>query len=205
MKRVSTDEVIGVWLKREFDIPQWGEYIKQNAQKYVSHLTKAEIKEKLIDNQNYECEEDNKLRFHLLSYRCPLLVYVQKATWVKKTLSENEFKNLKVIKSSGWSPLSNYTGKISIAAEKIHSLEDFPPELEKLKKRIHATLEIEKSGNIDTNLILLQSNNSSELTILEGNKNAVALYIKCCIKKELLYEPFKVYLGHLNNKSIWQW
>jgi hypothetical protein len=205
LNEVTIHEVIGVWLKREFGVPQWDEYIKPIAKKYVPHLTKAEIKETLIDNQNYESEDANKLRFHLLTYRRPLLMDIHKARWVKKTLSENEFKNLQVIKSSGWSPLSNYTGKISIVAETIHCTEGLPTELEKLKERIHATLEIEQSGNINTNLILLQSDNSTGLTIIEGNKNAVALYIKLYLKNEGSYQQFNVYLGYLKQKCRWQW
>ena len=181
------------------------EYIKPIAKQYVPHLTKAEIKETLIDNQNYECEEANKLRYYLLSYRSPLLMEIHKATWVKKTLPENEFKNLKVAKSSGWSPLSNYTGRISIVAEQIHCSEGLPPELEKLKERIHAILEIEQSGNINTNLILLQSDNSTGITILESNKNAVALYIQLYLKNEDSYQPFNVYHGYLKQKCRWQW
>lgn len=60
-------------------------------------------------------------------------------------------------------------------------------------------------GINNRDLILLRSYDSLFTTILEGNKTAVALYIKYCIEKELFFESFRVYLGQLERKSIWQW
>jgi hypothetical protein len=52
-------------------------------------------------------------------------------------------------------------------------------------------------------LVLLETNKRK--TILEGNKSAVALYMKLFLKSEEEYVPIEVYIGHLDEKCRWQW
>ena len=117
-KRVSRDEVIGVWLRREFE-GNWHR-IKNLVSSYVPNLTKQTIK-KIVDNPNYQDDKENNLRYMLLySFRAPTLLAVWNASWFGKKISENEFKELMVINFHDWNVLSDLTGKLSYVAERVY-------------------------------------------------------------------------------------
>ena len=155
------------------------------------------------------------------SFRHPLLFDVFNSSWYTNTLDLSDFMELRAIKGLGWDIHSKFSGKISAIADLIYnkrgaisSLYKVPVNLllrtldliKKLKSKetMGAILDMERKGNLDTDLILLQSNDSRLTTILEGNKTAVALYIKYCLKEESLYKPFRVFIGHQESKSRWQ-
>jgi hypothetical protein len=201
--RVSENLIIGIWLKREFE-RAWScvaPYLPRTAD-----YTKEKIKT-IIDNANYNSEAENNLRLKLISStRLNLLLSVIEANWLEKVLTEGEFRNLKVIfEPRGWNILSNSTGNLSVVAERVFNekgtwfLNDY------VGGAINGIHRILNSGTFDTDFILLESNDTEFTTILEGNKTAVAMYIKIYLMKETVYRPFRVFVGHLDSKSIWQW
>ncbi len=218
MRKVSQDEIIGVWLKREF------EGNCETIRQHLTFLTKEEM-ETIVSSNNYQDDEENRMRFLALnSFRHNVLSSSLNARWNEKTLDLSDFMELRVLKGLGWNILSRFSGKISAVADLIFNEPErcnsvflhkasanlffgilgFHPLIRKCKEIIKAILHIEKKGNFNTDLILLQSNDSGLTTILEGNKTAVALYIKYCLKEESSYKPFRVFIGHQESKSRWQ-
>lgn len=205
-REVSADEVIGVWLRREFE-RNW-QFIQEVARYRVPSLTKVQIKDQMVDNPNYQNILHNWLRFlFLFQFRVPLLRPLCIANWFEEILNEDEFRELCVIaQDPSWVFLSKSTGRLSAVSETVLTetgLARHPNRY--IRGLVREISDIEKSGCFDRNLILLRSKDSEFTTILEGNKTAVALYIKHYLKKEFSYEPFRVLVGYMDTRSHWQW
>ncbi len=216
---VSKDEVIGNWLKREYN---W-EKCKRVFEPTVSQPNF----ERIVNSNDYTNNAENILRFTILSLsgRSPLLADTMNANWSKITIDAEHFKALRVIADDGWRILSNFSGRLSNVAKLINGnsrlVDDFfvrqrdifdPNSFPYRQWNVcHETVNIINSmanSNLETlnkNLILLTSNDCHYTTILEGNKTAVAIYIKHFILEESEFTPLQVYIGNLETKSRWQW
>ena len=201
-RNVSKDELIAVWLQREFE-GNWNRYIREIAAVICPSLTKDQCL-RIVSNPNYQNVEENYLRFRFAEFRYPLLQPICVGNWYEENLSLDDFKSLRVIaRDPSWIVLSNNTGELSVVAECIFnsSIRNPTPDTHNIIDAVN----IIRENGIDKRLFLIQSDDSRHVTILEGNKSAVALYIKHFLDRESEYEPFKVFKGHLNYKSFWQW
>jgi hypothetical protein len=199
---VSKDRVIAIWLQREFE-GNWN-YIRRVAEIRCPNLTRDQIRE-FIFNPNYDDVHENFLRFQFFEFRYPLLRPVCEGNWAEQILDETTFRELRVIaKDRSWVNLSNNTGRLSIVSENIFHRNPIRNPTPETQSIIH-TINSISAGEIDTRLLLIRTNDSEIVTILEGNKSAVALYITCFLTEELEYEPLNVYMGNLESKSFWQW
>ena len=215
-REVSSDEIVAVWLRREFE-GNWEKCCKP------LNMTKAEL-QKIVESVDYHNHHDNTIRYlALLCFRYPLLASMLIAEWQEKTLSLDDFKGLRAIKAFGWDILSRFSGRVSIVAESVYDESEAYISFFKYQQSIdpnnrllwndcvgmvRAIAGIEQGltyNKLDGNVILLKSDDSRFTTILEGNKTAVAFYIKCLLKNVIAYRPFKTYIGHLPKSCQWQW
>jgi hypothetical protein len=201
-RKVSQNEIIRVWLRREFE-DVWSK-VEARLPK-TTNYSKTSIKT-LVDNPNYRSPKENNLRLALLwTTRHPLLLPVLDATWQERTLNEHDFQNLKVIKEIGWNVLSNFTGNLLDVATRVadeRGIWCMNQYVGGAVDRIHSML---NSRNLNTDLILLESDDSETTTILEGNKTAVSLCINIFVRQQLQFNSFRVFVGHHRTKSIWEW
>lgn len=214
MEKVSFNEVVGIWLKREY-VRIWKDSVDPFIRQHLSGISIRDF-QNIIDIQNYSDNQENFLRFILLYLnREPLLEPCKNAKWYKTSLDAEEFKELRVIRASRWVQISIdesglCNGKLSDVANNVYNQRQNPFTNEPYRKYYDSmvkNLPLWESTHlleeIDANLILLQSNDGIR-TILEGNKSAMALYIKCFLKQEIEYNPYEVYVGCLDHKCIWQ-
>lgn len=199
---VTKDRIIAVWLQREFD-RNW-RHIRPIAECRCPNLNRNQIRQ-IIFNPNYDDVNENFLRFQFFQFRYPLLRPVCNGNWTEITMDEDTFRELRVIaKDTSWINLSNNTGRLSTVAENVSNrnpIENLTTET----RNIIETINTISTGEIDTRFFLIKSNDSEIVTILEGNKNAVALYINCFLTENREYEPITVFMGNLDEKSFWQW
>ena len=118
-------------------------------------------------------------------------------------MSEEKFKNLMVIRDKNWIFLSNGTGRLAAVAKNMFEAkyQSNDNEINRMMQTVKGIL----SSRIDTRLFIFKSQESELKTILEGNKNAVALYISNFIERKGTFNPFKFFMGYLGRKCTWQW
>lgn len=218
-REVSVDEIIGVWLKREYNPENW-----QRFRNRLPDTITLEEMNRIVNSQDYTSQSDNTIRFLFLDYsRQPLFIDMLDAQWKETTFTEDEFKKLRIIADSGWRMISKYSGLLSGVANFLHGRFDLVLSFLQQRRRLSApsqrrnwdvlieTVEtirnMEQSPicELDKTLFLLKSYDSIHTTILEGNKTAVALYIKYFILNQAEYESPQIFLGQLKKKSQWQW
>ena len=199
-RQVSIDELIAVWLMRE------KETILTLAKQY-GLLVRLRISEQniltIVNEPNYSSVYENRIREMLLQfYRSPLLPLLRDGVWYEETMSEDEFQNLMVIHDKNWITLSDNTGSLATVATNVSKAhyQSKEPEINGMMRTIKNIL----GSKIDTRLFIIKSKQSESMTILEGNKNAVAIYIRHFIEKEI-FQPFKFFMGYLGSKSFWEW
>jgi hypothetical protein len=198
-RRVSIDELIAVWLMRE----------RKGALTFARQyglLPSLGLSEQstlaMIDEPNYSANE-NHTRWLLFQFRYPLLHPLCAGVWHEETMSEEKFKNLGVIRDKNWIILSNKTGRLDAVATNVHkaNYQSSDKEINGIMRTIKGIL----GSKIDTRLFIIKSGESELMTILEGNKNAVALYIRNFIERKETFEPFKFFMGYLGSKCFWEW
>lgn len=214
MDDVSFHEISRTWFRREF-FRLWDEWIEP-----ISKMLQVNTEKKDFDcilSDNDISVKESLLQFFILwANRNPLLRPCINAKWFKTFLNESEFKELRVINYNRWNEISidksgNVNGKLTNVAENVYENRENPFK-EKIKREYYQShideLPLWENSrtieNIDTNLILLESEDGIR-TILEGNKSAMAFYIKTLLKREVEYFPIEVYIGHLETKCQWQW
>jgi hypothetical protein len=124
--------------------------------------------------------------------------------WVEQEIGEADFRELRIIPNQeAWMLLSDNTGKLSNVAENIYNykIQNSSLEMQNIKRTIDSILKT----SIDKRLFLIRRPGSNIETILEGNKNAVALYINNFLSKRSTFQPFKVFRGFVDPKDFWQW
>lgn len=202
MRKVTEDEIVGAWLKTE--ISQNWNLVRQ----YLNSSIKDNYILKLIRNPDYSNTSENRLRLKLLlAFRSSLLLSVIGAKWIENDLDESEFKRLKVINEAGWNIVSNFSGDLSEVAKNIDETKRWQnnPHILYSINKVHEKEREVDIDNLHGKLFLIKSEDSVHTTILEGNKKAIALYRKCYLKRNLNYEPIRVFVGFLKSKSFWQW
>jgi hypothetical protein len=200
-RQVSIDELIAVWLLRE----------KEGALAFARQfglLRRFGLSEQsalaMINEPNYSNARENHIHWSLLQFRYPLLHPLCAGIWREETMLENRFKNLMAINQDrAWIILSDKTGKLSTVATNAYKADyhSNDKEINGMKRTIKRIL----SSKIDTTFFIMKIEESELMTILEGNKNAVALYIRDFVERKGTFEPFKFFMGHLASKSFWQW
>jgi ATP-dependent Lon protease len=198
-RQASIDELVAVWLLREY-LRNW-KYIEKTAEFLGLSQKDAST---IINKPNFSKPLENHFRWLFLQFRYPLLRPFCDGAWYEETMSESQFKNLMVIASDPtWRYLSNVTGKLATVATNVFKA-DYKSEKKEINEMMQAIKEILNS-NIDTQLFVIKSEKSELMTILEGNKSAVALYIRHFIENKGAFQPFKFFMGYLRSKSVWQW
>ena len=208
------EELIAVWLKREFSGAN--ERYTPLLSTYLPDTTIEDL-EFLVDSPNLNNQKENYLRHFLLwSYRYPLLLPCWNANWSKRLISIDEFKELYVLKASGWQQISiNETmrmeGRLLDVANNVYQrranpIPDSSDHHVPYENMISTLPGWERSHSLEdlnTQLVLLETDENK--TILEGNKTATSLFIKWFINSETRYSPIEVFIGNLENKCMWQW
>jgi hypothetical protein len=193
-RQVSLDELIAVWLMRE----------EKTAVAFASQYGLSEENTmRIINEPNYSDAKENRIRWMLFQFRYPLLHPLCAGVWYEETMDEEKFQNLMVIRDKNWITLSHGTGKLALVATNVSKANYQSKDIE-INGMMQTIKEI-LGSKIDTRLFIIKSKESESMTILEGNKNAVALYIRDLIKNKGMFQPFKFFMGYLGSKSFWQW
>jgi hypothetical protein len=199
-RQVSIDELIAVWLMRERETTL--AFARQYGLLRTLGLSEQNTLA-MINEPNYSNAIENRIRWLLFQFRYPLLHPLCAGAWHEETMLEERFKNLMVIRDKNWIILSNETGRLATVATNVHkaNYQSSNIEINGMMQTIKEIL----TSKIDTRLFIMKSEESELMTILEGNKNAVALYIRNFLERKGLFEPFKFFMGYLVSKSFWQW
>lgn len=203
---VKYAEVLGQWLRREYDNAKRGGQVPQGF-------------EALIADSDYDDPIKNQQRLNLLYYRCPLLCALPIDTrWFKIEVAKEDLELLQVIKEVSWNVLSGGTGEIVIAARNFIRFSENPTEIPEianptvqkwfkdLVKALQTFRSQVDSSGLNLTLILIGTSKGGPFTILEGNKTAIGLYLKYFVDHpQLSYLVHSSYVGLSPAMSYCKW
>lgn len=189
LEQVSSDFVTACWLKAELSSPRFRPRV-------LKALKDLHLPLRAIEKPTLSSRRENLLRQKVLTlYRGDtwgtLPQYIE---WWRATITPKEFRTLRVINYPTWTLLSRNTGRLSAAAAVV-AKETVPATAkgrwaQEARAVITHVLEIRKRmkvAEVETRLILIGRPQGKTWTILEGNKRATGLYIRCFLTKK---EPF---------------
>jgi hypothetical protein len=197
-EQVSSDLVVTCWLKAELSSPRFRSRV-------VKTLNDLHLPVRAIERPILTSRRENLLRQQALHlYRGDTWgILPQQTQWWRAAISLQEFRRLRVINYPTWTLLSRDTGRLSAAAAVV-AKETVPAKAkgrwtQEARAVIAHVLEIRdrlKGAEIQSQLILMGRPGGKTWTILEGNKRATALYIRCFLAKTEPFPPsMQVLLG----------
>jgi hypothetical protein len=206
LTEVSPDLVVARWLQAELHSPRFTHRVKQA-------LQRLRLSEQKIERPNLTSVRENFLRqtaLHL--YRGDIWGVLPKdTTWWRAEITPQEFQRFRVINYPTWSLLSRGTGLLSEAAALI--LRGKVPSrakgrwVEEAAAVIENVLDIRDRTplvEIQDQLIVMGRPQGKVWTIVEGNKRATALYIRCFrAKREPFPESLRVLMGFTAEPFPW--
>lgn len=189
LEQVSSDLVVACWLKAELSSRRFRPRIEKVLKQL--HLPLRAIEKPILTSRR------ESLRRHkaLSLYRKDTWGILPLETeWWRAAITPQEFRRLRVINYPTWTLLSRDTGRLSAAAAVV-ARATVPAKAKgrwALEARMVIThvLQIRervKIAEMQTQLILMGRPGGKTWTILEGNKRATALYIRCFLTQR---EPF---------------
>lgn len=189
LEQVSFDLVVARWLKAELSSPRFRPRI-------LKTLKKLNLSPRVLERPILTSPRENLLRqevFHL--HRQDISgTFPRDAQWWRAAITRQLFRRLRVIHYPTWTLLSRDTGLLSEAAAMVAKGKMQPKPRGRWAQEAHAVisnvLEIQdrlSPAGIEAQLILMGRPKGKAWTILEGNKRATALYIRCFLAKT---EPF---------------
>lgn len=207
--KVRPEEVIAQWVVREYD--------KIKVRPDAPPLDPA-----LLTDIDYSDREKHKQRLaFLLCCREPVLnVFLEDLEWYKVQVELEDLKSLRVIRESGWIPLSGKGGKIASAVDNYIKFDNDPSTAPAVadtetKKEFEGLLTSirdfrEQAGNAGHNLtlILIGPSTKGPFTLLEGNHTAMALFLRHFIDHPEAPYPSRIsYAGisPLIQRCGWAW
>lgn len=204
LERVSADLVAACWLKAELSSPRF----RPRVVKALKHLR---LPLRAVERPTLTSRSENLLRRHALHhYREDTWGALPRHTqWWRVAITSEDFRRLRVINYPTWSILSRNTGRLSVAAVVIAG-ETVPAKAQgrwaqEARAVITHVLRMRQRvtpKDIQAKLILTGRPGRKTWTILEGNKRATALYIRCFLTQSEPFPPsIHVFLG-LTAKSF---
>jgi hypothetical protein len=198
VEQVSADLVVACWLKAELSSPRFRPRV-------VKALKHFRVPLRAVERPNVTSRRENLLRRAALqSYRKDTWgILPQDTQWWRAAITSHEFRRLRVINYPTWTLLSCNTGRLSVAAVVV-TRETVPPKArgrwpQEARAVITHVREIRdrlKGAEIQSQLIVMGRPGGKTWTIVEGNKRATALYIRCFLTKtEVVPRSFQVLLG----------
>lgn len=198
VEQVSADLVVACWLKAELSSPRFRPRV-------VKALKRLRVPRRAVARPNVTNRRENLLRREALhSYRKDTWGILPRGTqWWRAAITSHEFRRLRVINYPTWTLLSCDTGRLSVAAVVV-ARETVPPkargrwaqEARTVITHVRETRDRLKGAEIQSQLILMGRPGGKTWTIIEGNKRATALYIRCFLTKtEAVPRSFQVFLG----------
>ncbi len=189
LEQVSRDLVAASWLKAELSSPRFRPRVVQALKQF--HLPLRAVERPTLTNRRENLLRQQALHLHRGDTWGILPQHTQ---WWRAAITPQEFRRLRVINYPTWTLLSRGTGRLSAAAAVV-ARETVPPKAKgRWAQEAHAVIthvrEIRnrlKGAEIPFPLILMGRPGGKTWTILEGNKRATAIYIRCFLTKT---EPF---------------
>jgi len=206
LAEVSPDLVVARWLQAELTSPRFSRRVKQA-------LRRLHLSEQKVERPNLKSARENFLRqtaLHL--YRGDLWGALPKNTaWWQAEITPQEFQRLRVINYPTWSLLSRGTGHLSEAATlilrgevPIEAKGRWAEEAAAVIENVRQIRDRTTMAEIQDQLIIMGRPRGRVWTILEGNKRAAALYIRCFqVKMEPFPESLQVLMGFTSNPFPW--
>ncbi len=189
LEQVSFDLVVAHWLKAELSSPRFRPRVLQA-------LKQFDLCPRALERPSLTSRRENFLRQQALAlHRGDIWgTFPCDSRWWRGTITQREFRNLRVINYPTWTLLSGNSGLLSETAATIAG-EKIPAKARgRWAQEAHAVItnvrEIRDRMNmveIQAQFILMGRPRGKTWTILEGNKRAAALYLRCFLAK---IEPF---------------
>jgi O-antigen/teichoic acid export membrane protein len=161
LRRVSEDEVIGEFLKGDFEHPAYADY-----------HTRAEA---LVYDADYYNQADNRKRRALLFMRHGSLWRELPADtqWFEVSIKESDFNRIRVFPRAHWRKITNGSFEFSRVMERTRDRlygrnSMFFEKIAAIRYRMR------KPGALSGAVLLIGTNGSSPLTVLDGNHRFVA-------------------------------
>jgi hypothetical protein len=198
LKPVRRDLVVASWLKAELSSPRFRPRV-------VKALHHVNLPPRAIERPNLTSRRENLLRQQALHlHRGDTWGHLPHGTqWWWAEITPREFRSLRVINYPTWTLLSRESGRLSAAATVV-AQESVPAkargrwarEARAVIIHVHQLQDRITGAEIQSQLILMGRPGGKTWTILEGNKRATALYIRCYLtKSERLPPSIHVLLG----------
>ncbi|MFQ5846992.1 MAG: hypothetical protein ACE5IQ_04870 [Candidatus Methylomirabilales bacterium] len=189
LEQVPSDLVVACWLRAELFSPRFRPGV-------VNALRHLHLPRRAIERPNLNSRRENRLRREALHLHREDTwgILPPQTQWWRAAITAREFRQLRVINYPTWTLLAGDTGRLSVAAAAV-ARETVPPQAKgrwahEAQAVIIHVLEMREQGQraeLQSGLILLGDPRGKTWTILEGNKRATALYIRCLLTKT---EPF---------------
>ena len=198
LEQVSFDLVVARWLNAELSSPRF-------RPRLLKAMKRLNVSPRVLERPILTSPRENLLRRELLQlHRQDISATFPRDTrWWRAAITRHLFRRLRVINYPTWTLLSRDTGLLSDAAD-IVARGKMPPKArgrwaQEARAVISNVLEIQDRRNlagIEAQLILMGRPKGKIWTILEGNKRATALYIRCFLAKtEPFPRPLEVLVG----------
>lgn len=206
LRKVSPDLVVARWLQAELNSPRFARRVKQA-------LKRLRLSEQKIERPDLTSARENFLRQMVLHlYRGDLWGALPKDTaWWQAEITPREFQGLRVINYPTWSLLSRGTGLLKEAGALIHGGEvpsgakgrwarEAAAVIENVLQMRNGSQPVEPQDQ----LIVMGRPQGRVWTILEGNKRAAALYIRCFrSKREPFPKSLRILVGLTSEPFLW--
>ncbi|MFQ5657984.1 MAG: hypothetical protein ACE5G5_10615 [Candidatus Methylomirabilales bacterium] len=185
LEQVSFDLVVARWLKAELSSPRFRPRV-------LKALKRLNLPPRALERPILTSRRENLLRREALHLHRQDIsgTFPRDTRWWRAAITRQLFRRLRVINYPTWTLLSRDTGLLSEAADTVARGEIPPKARGRWAQEAHAVtsnvLEIQDrmnwAGN-EAQLILMGRPKGKTWTILEGNKRATALYIRCFLAK----------------------
>ena len=157
LKQVTFDEVVQAWLQAEWSLPNFDNI-------------REKISIDLINGRNFDNQADNQLRLNILrALRSPMIDSLpQDITWYVASYDKDDIQRTYIVPSNDWGAVSSNTYHPLKIMENLHLDDGHAKKINSIKSSLG-------KENLDKRLILISSDLSSTLTIIEGNHRGVAI------------------------------
>jgi hypothetical protein len=154
IKQVGFEVVVQAWLEAEWQLP-------------IYDQVRSQIPQSLIDNQDYTNQQSNQSRYTVLSaLRSNMLNPLPGDTvWYSATYDRTDLNRTYVVASNDWGPISGNTYRLSTVLQNLNMNDVHAQKIASMQVSL---------ASLDSRIILVTSDLSSFLTIIEGNHRGAA-------------------------------
>jgi hypothetical protein len=154
IKQVGFEVVVQAWLEAEWQLP-------------IYNPVRSQIPQSLIDSQDFANQQSNQSRYTVLSaLRSNMLNPLPGDTiWYSTTYDRADLNRTFVVASNDWGPVSGHTYRLSAVLQNLNMNDAHAQKIVSMQASL---------ASLSSRIILVASDLSSILTIIEGNHRGAA-------------------------------